>query len=150
MVVQKEELLAYAQEYPEYDEPVYFLAQAVVADADALSKEFSEQELASLAWEDAFSIRESELPEEKLFLKESTVGAIVAREAFDSGVELTRLVKKTPRTEIAAELRFDEISAILGQQRFALIMQEYQAKLLQDALLEFTYATDRDIVFVQK
>ncbi len=147
VVVQKEELLAYAKENPRYTEPAFVLAQVVLSDEDVLTKDFSCEELHALPWEDSFVIGDSELPEDKLFLRDAAVGTVVGREPFEEGVEITRLIEKRERIEIPAEDRFDEIASILGQQRFAMVMQEYQQMLLDSALLDFTYTTDREAIF---
>ncbi len=147
MVVQKEEMVEYIQKNPRYREAVLVLAQTVVPADKNEGTEWAQDELNALSWEEPFEVRESELPDDKHFVLNQSVGAVVAREVTDEGVELTRLVEKCEPELIPDEERLDEAAMILGQTRFALVFDEYHKMLLDRALIRFTRESDRTQVF---
>lgn len=148
MVVQKEEMLDFIEKNPQYSEPVFILTQAIVEPAkDGEEKTFTQKELQSFSWEEQFEVRASELPEEKQFLHDAVIGSVVGQELTDEGLEITRLVEKRDAQLISAEERMDEAAMTLGQERFFSVMGEYQKMLLDQALIRFTYDSDKVSVF---
>ncbi len=143
MVIQKEELLEYIEKNPRYTQAVLVLSQAVAPVPSDSGHVWTPDELETLAWEESFEVGESELSEDKAFVLDAVPGAIVGEELTDEGVELTRLIEKHDRQIVPAEERMDEAAMILGQERFAQAMSDYQKMLLEGALIRFTYEIDQ-------
>lgn len=151
MVVTQQAVEEYFQEHPEYEEATYTLAQAFIS-IDNMSKEEARRhyDAGTLApmvvWEDSFTIKESELPDDKKFIIDREKGSVVSFDEADDGVELTRLVAKKPVMLIPMQERYAAIERTLKVQRFDKLLHDYEEELLQKALMRFTYPADEKLI----
>lgn len=146
LIIQKSDVEDYDREHPAFIEPVYTLQQVCIQVPIDEQQQFTPAEIEAFHWEPAFDVKESELAEDKKFIAEALVGAIVSRERVDQGLELTRLVRKTPGKRIPLEERYDTIMDILHRERFALVLRDFQARLLENASVGFSHPEDRELV----
>jgi hypothetical protein len=99
-------------------------------------------------WEKPFSIAEAQLPEEKQFIKERKAGEIVLVEPEENGFEITKLISqgKEPLKSGNKEhdqQRYKEIERKLQMDRYNVVREEYEQKLLKNARIEFKHEADR-------
>ncbi|HBL98531.1 TPA: hypothetical protein DDZ86_02715 [Candidatus Dependentiae bacterium] len=151
LIIQQEDVENYEIAHPKYVEASYLLQQVCIpqgslSDAELEAKQFTPAELKAFAWESPIEVKESELADDKKFIRDSKEGTVVWRELVDEGLELTQLVKKTPQTRISAKERYDEISEALGRERFTLVLKDYEDSLLSKASIRFTRPEDKILV----
>lgn len=99
-------------------------------------------------WEKPFSIAEAQLPEEKQFIKERKAGEIVLVEPEENGFEITKLISqgKEPLKSGNKEhdqQRYKEIERKLQMDRYNVVREEYEQKLLKNARIEFKHEADK-------
>lgn len=149
MVIEPAVIEEYYTAHPEYHEPRFTLVQAVVPHG-ALTRADLEKRIAEksqeFVWQEPFTVLESELPEEKQFIKAHNDGDIVTIEEGAEGFEITKLVHRQERTLISLDERRDMISGEIRKQRFLELRDEFFKKLLSEAHMKFTHATDRAAV----
>lgn len=152
-MVTQEDVAAFSDANPVFDEAVYTLAE-VVLDKEPV-RDMTQAELDALPWEEPFEVKERDLAEEMQFLANAKVGDIVARDHIDGEWELTRLVAKKARRRLGLDdiidpknqkTLYDRIVDVLRMQRYDTLIEEYRANLLKDATLRFTYEQDREQV----
>jgi hypothetical protein len=143
-----EEIKAYSHAHPDYKEASYTLVQVCLPTEDASSDKSSineevvlRQDLAgALAWDEPFTVKESQLPDDKRALMIKPEGAIISIEPLEQGVEVTKLLKKTEGQQVPFEALSSSIAAMLRQERLQDIVQEYHKRLLSEA--KITYSSD--------
>ena len=149
-MVTQEDVAAFSEENPIFDEAVYTLAEVVLDTEPAI--ELSQAALDALAWEEPFEVKERDLAEEMQFLADAKVGDIVSRDHIDGEWELTRLVAKKSRRRLALDdvidprtkkTLYDKIVDVIRMQRHEKLIEEYRTDLLKNATLRFTYEQDR-------
>jgi hypothetical protein len=119
---------------------------------DQLEKEFKKGALTDpIDWENPFTIAESQLPEEKQFIKDKKAGEIVLIEPEEHGFEITKLISqgKEPLKSGDKEKdqkRYKDIERQLQMQRYGTVREEYEKKLLKNAKISFKYEADRKAV----
>lgn len=101
-----------------------------------------------IEWENPFTIPESQLPEEKQFIKEKKAGEIALIEPEEGGFEITKLVSqgKEPLKSGDKEKdhkRYKDIEHQLQMQRYSSVREEYEKKLLKNAKITFKHEADR-------
>ncbi len=151
LIVQLEDIENYDILHPQFEEASYILEQVCIpqgnmSDKEAESREFTPAELKAFQWEEPLEVKTSELADDKKFISNAQEGTIVWRELVEEGVELTRLVKKTPERRIPFKDRYDEIAEILGRERFNTVLKNYEESLLSKASLRFTRPEDKILV----
>lgn len=149
LIIQKSDVEAYDREHPAFIESIYTLQQTCIPEEEPAGRSFSVAEIDAMSWEKPFDVKESELPEDKLFIIDAIEGTIVGREHVAEGLELTRLVKKIPGVRIPLDDRYDEIMDILRRKRFTNVLLEFQQKMLRDASIWFSHPEDRDAVMAE-
>lgn len=145
-LVQRAEVVAEYESNPQTTEAVYTLEQVSLPPETPIDKEFSQAELDALSWDEPFEITESELVDERKSIAQATVGSIVDRDLTNEGLELTRLVAKKPAQKVELDAVYDTVMRKLQAERFAGLMAEYQASLLEKAVIRFTHPEDKALV----
>lgn len=149
-MVTQEDVAAFSDANPVFEEAVYALAEAVLDTEPAA--DISAAALDALPWEEPFEVRERDLAEDMQFLADATVGDIVSRDHIDGEWELTRLVAKKARRRLGLDdiidpkskkTLYDRIVDVIRMQRYETLIEEYQAELLKKATVRFTYEQDR-------
>lgn len=150
LIIQKSDVEEYDNRHPAFIEPVYTLQQVCIPLSDDVEhKKFTDAELAAFHWEEPFEVKAIELADDKQFIADAEIGAIVSRERVDEGLELTRLVRKTARERVSLEKRYDEIMDIARRERFMVVLREFQQSLLDRSSIWFSHQEDRDLVMEQ-
>jgi hypothetical protein len=162
-MIKPEEVAAFDAENPSYEQAVYTLADALVAEdgSDIMKKKFSAADLDALPWEDPFEVKERDLADNMQFVAQANVGDIVLREPSEGGshVELIRLVAKKPSRRVALtdviepvskKTLGDKITDVIRMKRFEELLKEYYAELLGKSTVRFTYEKDRNFVMGNK
>jgi hypothetical protein len=150
-IVTMQDVEAYNNSNPEYQEAQYTLQQGFVPsqhmggdEVDRLIETDTIHD--AITWEDPFTVADAELADSMRFIAEYEDGSIVDKESYDDGIELTRLAKKEPKKKMSAEDRYDEISQMLMKERFETLVNEYEDKLFRDSRVRFTYSEDDSLV----
>lgn len=159
-IINREDVEKFEAEHPVFEQAVYTLAQVVVQDqnlsgealakSDALEKKYSQKELDALAWEESFDLHENEVAEDKKFLVDAPLGSVVDREEVDGGVELTRLVARTPRRRVSVDELYDQVVNRIRLERFGEVMKDFQKTILDTSTIRFTHPQDKIAVFEHK
>lgn len=149
LIVQKGDVEEYDREHPAFVESVYTLQQVCLPSKTDVNQHFSAAQIEAFSWEKPFDVKESELAEDKRFIIDAAAGAIVGRECVAEGLELTRLVKKTPGRRITLDERYDDVVEQLRRERFAKVLDEFQRDLLRGASIWFSRPEDRDEVMAE-
>lgn len=151
MMIEEPEVKEYDDEHPEYLEASCSLAECCLPPGTPRNKQFTEQELAALAWEKPLTVLEKNLADDRRDrVLVAKVGDIVEREEVAEGLLLTRLVERLPhRRRPLDEKRYHEIEAQMHAERFKKLLGEYESKLLSEAesSLYFFHPEDRQQVF---
>jgi len=135
-LVTRAEVEAYDAAHPAFSKSEVRLVQVRVPGDTPLDKNWTDAELAALAWEEPFIVAESDLSESKKFIAQAAPGSIVDRERVDGGmIELTRLVEKRPsiRLSIDDKQHYDDIAQVLFGEKFEALLQAYQEELFAKA-----------------
>jgi parvulin-like peptidyl-prolyl isomerase len=103
--------------------------------------------VSKIVWEDAFEVPEDGLAEEKKFITQKEPGSIVGFEETAEGFELTRLVAVRPARVIPLDEIYEEISFEIRKAVYDKVMFEYQAKLLQNAVIRFNNPKEKEEIF---
>lgn len=151
LMITKQEVAAFDEQNPQFDEATFTLAQAFIPAATwaARAKQlaWSDAELSALVWGEPFVIRESELADDKRGLADAAIGGVVDTVDVGDGAEITRLLAKTPRRRYTVDERYTEIATALFNERFMRLLHEYENKLLEETAIKFTYPEDQQQVF---
>ncbi len=106
-------------------------------------------------WSAPFTVKDSELAQDKQFIRRKRPGDIVLIEPEGNGYEVTKLVSRIhernkpfrsgdPDVDNEREM---SIKRILGEQRFNKLKRDYEEELLEKAHIVFTYEADRKEVY---
>ncbi|KKR96439.1 MAG: hypothetical protein UU47_C0014G0017 [candidate division TM6 bacterium GW2011_GWE2_41_16] len=141
MLTEKEEVIAYNKEHPEYTKTRYELSQTV-APADKWTEESllaaaEKKELDSvLKWEEPFTINEQEIaPDRREALVNALAGEIVTIDRAGDYYELTKLVSKKPSRLLSLDERYDEIAMDIQHGRFDERLDTYRKDLRSKAII---------------
>jgi parvulin-like peptidyl-prolyl isomerase len=147
-IVQREDVVAFDNAHPAYDEACYLLSQVCVPEAvgRADGKDLSQKELDKFAWEEPFEVKESELAEDKRFIANEKIGTIIDHDIVSDGIDLTRLVGKKPKRRVPVDERYDQILNSIRMERFEGLVNEYQDSLIKNSTVRFTYPEDKILV----
>lgn len=142
MMVGREEALAYYEAHPEAEEATYTLDIAYVPfskyDAKTIDNFLKSKKIpADIMWDEPFTLKASELAEDRKFITTEKIGAIVLVDKLDDGYELTRLVEKTDAVSVPFEEAYGRIVMQMRQERFQQVLQDYQEELLKSAKIKF-------------
>ena len=102
-----------------------------------------------------YSLKDSDLAQDKQFIRRKRPGDIVLVEPEGNGYEVTKLVSRIhernkpfrsgdPDVDNEREM---SIKRILGEQRFNKLKRDYEEELLEKAHIVFTYEADRKEVY---
>lgn len=148
LMIERSDIEAYDEEHPEFHEECFHLAQACSPSGVAADHQFSAEEIEALSWEKPFMVPISKLADDRrdIVLK-AKKGDIVDREEGAEGLLVTRLVAHEPPSRKSVDERYQDIERQLHFERLKEVLEEYENKLLQDAVLHFIYPEDRSLVF---
>lgn len=146
LMIERCDVIEFYDANPEYEEANYSLAQTVVS-KDAINKEqldemIKQGDLSIFDWEEPFTLKESEIADDKKFIVHEEVGAIVDVQEIEDGFELTRLVAKTEKVLIPLDERYDAIAQSILKERYMNLVRDYQRQLLKQTKMRFTYKED--------
>lgn len=145
-IVQREDVEAYDNEHPVFEEASFVLSQVVIPDVTDAEQELSGAELDQQPWEEPFEIKESELAESMRFIINEPAGTIVDRDLVGEGLELTKLVAKKLARRVPVDERYDWIMNQIRMKRFEQLMKDYRKELLENASIRFTHPEDKILV----
>ena len=138
MIVKREEAFEYYKAHPETEEATFTLAIAYAPFSshpaeklDALLAKKTVPE--NLTWDEPFTLKTSELADDRQFITERPVGSIVLVDKLEDGYELTKLIEKTPAKEIPFDDVYAEIVSKIRRDRFAQVLEDYQNELIKNA-----------------
>jgi len=152
MTVSEEEVKAWWNAHAEHQFKLMTGHIATTLSEDQLEKALKKNALTDpIDWENPFTIPESQLPEEKLFIKDKKSNEIVLIEPEEHGFEITKLISqgKEPLKSGDREKdqkRYKEIERQLQMQRYGAVREEYEKKLLKNAKISFKHEVDKKAV----
>ena len=142
MIVKKEDAMTYYKDHPEVEEATFTLTVAYAPFSqypqqklDALLKK--NKTPSDLVWDEPFTLKESELAEDRKFIVHEKVSRIVHVETLPDGYELTKLIEKTPAKQVPFEDCYNAIVSQMRKERFGKVLADYQHDLLQRAHVRF-------------
>lgn len=138
MIVNREEAFAYYKKNPAVEEATFTLAIAYAPfttyPAEKLDQMLAKKKVPQdLVWDEPFTLKTSELAEDRQFIAEREAGEIVLVDKLEDGYELTKLIEKTPAKEIPFDGVYHEIVSKIRQERFMTVLEDYQKELLEKA-----------------
>jgi parvulin-like peptidyl-prolyl isomerase len=138
MLVNREEAFAIYQKNPSIEEAAFTLSIAYAPftqhSAQELDKLLAKKKTPQgLAWDEPFTLKMSELAEDRQFIADRKVGEIVLVDKLEDGYELTKLVEKTPAKKIPFDDVYYEIVSKIRQERFMEVLKDYHQELLKKA-----------------
>ncbi len=156
MVVERSEAKAYYDAQPSNVEATYTLQMAYIPFSKYPAKKIEEwikknQLPEDVVWDEPFTLKVSELEEDRLKLLRPTAGATpvagqvvsfekAVAENGDNGYELTRLVNSTAEQRISFDECYGEIVGRIRQERFSTVLENYHRELIERA--HIVYCTD--------
>ncbi len=151
LIVDRDAIVEYYETHPEYTEEAFELVQGFVSKSalapEELDARITSGTLDGVEWGAPFIVQEHELADDKRFIMQEKIGAIVGRDNIEDGYELTKLIDKKERELIPLDDRYDNIMMQLGKERYEKRLAEYFNELLSKASLRFTYPEDKELVF---
>lgn len=138
MMINREEAFAYYKKHPTFEEATFTLAIAYAPfttySAEELDKLLAAKKMPqNLTWDEPFTLKTSELAEDRQFIADRSVDSIVLVDKLEDGYELTKLIEKTPAKEIPFDDVYHEIVSKIRQERFLEVLEDYQKELLEKA-----------------
>jgi hypothetical protein len=138
MIVKREEAFEHYKAHPENEEATFTLAIAYAPfstySAEQLDTMVADNAIPeTLVWDEPFTLKTSELADDRQFIMERPVDSIVLVDKLEDGYELTKLIEKTPAKEIPFDDVYGPIVSKIRQGRFAQVLQDYQDELLKNA-----------------
>jgi hypothetical protein len=108
-----------------------------------------------LMWSSPFTLKESDIAQDKRFIISKSVGEVVLIEPTPDGFDVTKLIAKTPERKVPLctgdkerdKRIYSQIENALKQKRFEEVLREYERNLLANARIDFTYEADRQEVY---
>lgn len=139
MIVNRDQAFAFYEEHPIVEEATFTLVIAYAPlsqyPPDQLDALLAEDKIPEgLAWDEPFTLKESELAEDRKFIAQKNAGSIVLVEKMEDGYELTRLIEKTPEIKVPFDDVYQQVVAQIRQSRFAEVLESYQNELLKGVL----------------
>ena len=138
MIVNREEAFQHYKAHPEVEEATYTLSIAYAPFAtyaqdklDALLKDDKTPE--NLLWDEPFTLKASELADDRKFIADRAVGSIVLVDKLEDGYELTKLVETTPAKELPFDDQYHMIVSKIRAERFETVFEGYRKELLEEA-----------------
>lgn len=140
MSISREQAQSYYEASPEYEEASYTLDIAYVPTSqynrEQLEKMSKSHKLPDdIHFDEAFTLKANELPEDRRFVEHKTVGDIVLIEPVADGHELTRLVAKSKAETVPFD--FQRVASRMRQERFKQVLEDYQKELLAHARIKY-------------
>lgn len=152
--VHPDDIQKYYREHPVYTPATYTLQQAFIPSElyDVVERErlIASPELHSnLTWEEPFTLKESEMPADRLQLLAVPVGSIVEQENVQDGIEITRLIGKQEAQLVPFEDRKEDIMKRLNFDRWTQTVADFEKRLLEEkeAIIHFAYDEDKEKVY---
>jgi len=138
MVISRERAQAHYQEHPITEEATFTLAIAYVPFAkyqqEKLDSMIKKGKLpADIAWDEPFTLKQSELAQDRAFIRDEPVGKVVLAEKIDDGYELTILKNRTAEKQVPFEDCYSKIVNDMRQEQFQKVLDDYQKGLLAQA-----------------
>jgi hypothetical protein len=93
----------------------------------------SKEKESILSWGPPFTLKENEIAADKRFIISKEVGSLVDIEFVNNGVEVTKLIQKTPEKIAPLENHYNEVLGKLRQEHYFQALTEYQDSLLSKA-----------------
>lgn len=134
LMVRRKDIQAYYDAHPEYVDAQYLISRAVVADKTvdevkacvkkpSCSKHFS--------WSSPFWIADSEIAQEKSFIKTMPLNELLVAGETMEGVELYKLLEKKERRLREFDERYHEIARLLQKPQYEKLMNQYKDSLMK-------------------
>lgn len=143
MVVPESEVIAYAQENPEYESGGYQIQMTMVPFSASQTREQQLAQLQALAnagdpnsvlsWMDPFWVNEEDLAADKKFIAQLEVGQISLPKETFNGFQLFKLVSKRAKRLKSLDERYGQIVGILRQPKYNELMTKFQKDLMDNA-----------------
>lgn|GEM_PF-3093896 len=142
MMISRDQALEYYKGHPSKEEATFTLDIAYVP-----ASEYKKSELEALikakklpkeiAFDEPFTLKESELAADRQFIAKEKPGAVVLIEELEDGFEITRLVEKTVACEIPFDTAYSAIVSQMRQERFGQVLESYRSELLENAHIKY-------------
>lgn len=144
--INKDEILKYHQDNPVHKENVYSIKQSFVpygSNSPSLLKIRIEDAVAdgsidqAIKWGNAIELKESQIAEDKKYIKTLETGKSAIVDTTDKGISLMRLEKKDPSRLLTFEEREPEIRNILMQQSQEKAFTNYKNKMYSSSRVKY-------------
>lgn len=132
MIIPEKDVIAYCNEHPEMLEAEYELSFASIplyqaSSAKELKQKLTQKQL-SIAWDEPFWIKKSEIAAEKKAIHALTKGQVYVSKGA-SGYELIKLIDKKEERPVPVKDRYAEVERALQPVKYQQLFQSYLQEL---------------------
>lgn len=140
VVVPRAEVEKYYQDHPKVTEATATVQRGFIPydeqkrDAQKKALEYmarTGKQVKGIQWDDPFTVKESEVAEDKAFIFALAKGEISHAQDVGIGFEVFRAQATTPRSEASLEEQYQEIADILRKPIFDELMENYKKGLME-------------------
>lgn len=149
IIVEKSEIQDYYDKNPMYEEATLKVAKTVipfyktdkstkeekVAKVDNLIK--SGEILSHVTWDEHFDLKDSELAEDKKYIKDLPKDSVVKLKVDSEGITLLHLKDKSKTALLPLEKREKEIGSLLRKQKYETAIKEYEDQLKKQSTIVY-------------
>ena len=143
MVVPESEVIAYAEENPEYEPAAYQIKVIIIpfSATQSHSEQFAQLQMLAnakdpngvLNWADAFWVNEEDLAADKKFIAKLVPGEISLPKEVYNGFEMFRLIAKRAERLKTLDERYGQIVNTLRRPKYSELMAQFQKDLMDNA-----------------
>lgn len=109
-----------------------------IAQREAIQKSIESGDIGTaVSWMDPITLSFKDIPEDKLFLKDTPIDSIVQAQETSDGIQLLKLVDKVPETVIPLKERERDIMMQFRMERRGKAVAEYHEELLKKARVKY-------------
>lgn len=142
LIVPRKDIENYYNANPEIIEATYTLERGFVPFSLRMTKKRQESQLQAyrsgkidlpIEWSEQFTLKHSEIAQDKEFIYSMRQGSISSPQEIDGGFELFRLVEKTDETIKSLDESYRDIADILRRPKYDELMRNYRESLFGNA-----------------